>query len=154
MRTSDRRTRLAVGFLAASLALMTVIGPAAAAKPQPVTIVSPVVLVDGGYNYGTFTRSGSDLICASGSFVDTRYVWAGMPYGSNPHGDNLQVDKTFDCGNGLIYFRLKVHGVYVGETFNWVILGGTGAYAGLHGEGQGTTVYGDPLTNTYTGSLH
>ena len=50
--------------------------------------------------------------------------------------------------------RLLANPAFVTETFNWVILGGTGAYARLHGEGQGTTVYGDPLTNTYTGRLH
>ena len=42
------------------------------------------------------------------------------------------------------------------ETFSWVILGGTGDFADLHGSGQGTTVSdgSDPQTgnfNTYDG---
>ena len=153
MRTTDRGARATVAVLAAALALMTVIGPVAAAgPPQPVTIVSPITNVSDGYNYGSFTATGSGFICGSGDVLDTRYVWT--PSWRDPSGVQLLVDKTFTCPDGLIFFRLKVHGVSVSETFNWVILGGTGAYAGLHGEGQGTTDNEETPTNTYTGFLN
>ena len=101
-------------------------------------------------NAGWFEASGSDLICASGTVEDTWYVW-GLPH-------YLLVDKTFDCGDGLVFFRLSVHDpgdpVPVDETFTWTILGGTGAYVGLHGHGSGTTdaIAGGAL-NHYTGFL-
>ena len=91
-------------------------------------------------NTGTFSTSGSDLICSSGTVLDTRYVW-GQPHGrgGSPNGVQLQVDKTFDCGDGLLYFRLQIHGVLSSETYTWVILGGTGAYSAVRGQGSGVT---------------
>jgi hypothetical protein len=92
-------------------------------------------------NTGSFSKtSGSDLICDGGTVLDTRYVWgASRGRGGDPNGVQLQVDKTFDCGNGVVYFRLQIHGVFATETFTWVVLGGTGAYAGLRGQGSGWT---------------
>lgn len=148
MGTSDHRARAIVAALAASVALMTMIGPAVAAgPPQQVTIVSPMTVSGDPPNSGTFTTIGSDLICESGGVLDTRYVW-----GSN--GNKLLVDKTFTCGAGTIFFRLQVHGAGPRETFTWVILGGTGAYAHLHGQGSGTTgPSSGGATNTYAGYL-
>ena len=148
MRTSDRRARVLVAVLGASLALLTVVGSAAAApRPMPITIESAMtVSMPTAPNSGTFTSSGSDRICGSGSVLDTRYVWD-LP-------DHLLVDKTFDCGDGLVYFRLSVH--YSGdgdETFTWTILGGTDTYAGLHGHGSGTTTVDDGVVNHYIGFL-
>ena len=51
----------------------------------------------------------------------------------------LQVDKTFDCGNGLLYFRLQIHGVLASETYTWVVLGGTGPYSTVRGQGSAVT---------------
>jgi hypothetical protein len=72
--------------------------------------------------------------------LDTRYVW-GQPQGrgGNPNGVQLQVDKTFDCGDGLLYFRLQIHGVLASETYTWVVLGGTGPYSSVRGQGSGVT---------------
>jgi hypothetical protein len=149
MRTSDRRARVLVAVLGASLALLTVVGSVAAApRPQPVTIDSPMtVSMPTTPNSGTFTASGSDRICASGTVLDTRYVWD-LP-------DHLLVDKTFDCGGGLVDFRLSVHYSADGdETFTWTILGGTDTYAGLHGHGGGTTTTVDGgVVNHYVGFL-
>jgi hypothetical protein len=153
MRTSSHRAQAIVAALAASLALVTAIGPVAAAQPKPqqVTIVSDMT-VSGGLNYGTFTASGSPLICRSGLVADTRLV---MLRGSFETDYVLTVDKTFTCSASDTFFaRLLVRGNGGVETFTWVILGGTGTYHGLFGLGWGSTV---PIeggaTNTYTGYL-
>jgi hypothetical protein len=153
MRTSSHRARAIVAALAASLALATAIGPVAAAQPRPqqVTIVSDMT-VPGNPNYGSFTASGSPLICRSGLVVDTRLV---MLRGSFETEYVLTVDKTFTCSESDTFFaRLLVRGNGGVETFAWVILGGTGKYHGLFGLGSGSTV---PIeggaTNTYTGYL-
>lgn len=141
----------AVSMLVASIALMGIAGPASAApRPEAVTI-SSVMLIVGDLSPGSFTRtSGSTRICESGDVQDTRWVWGG----STPHGTPLLVDKTFTCPDGLVFVQLQIRGVYVAERFSWVILGGTGAYAGLHGHGQGWTEYGDGwVENFYTGFL-
>jgi hypothetical protein len=158
-----RRIVLA-GLMAVSLvAVPVVVGPAAAAsRPQPVSIVSNMVMAD-PWNYGDFAASGSDLICAYGVVNDTRIVW-GVPrsyHARFPVGGQLVVDKTFTCGDGSgqIFFRLQIHGLWATETFTWVILGGTGEYANLNGQGSGTTDYNivdDTListTNYYSGAL-
>jgi hypothetical protein len=156
MRTSSHRAQAIGAALAASLALVTVIGPVAAAelRPHEVTIVSPMV-VPGNPNYGTFTASGSRLICRSGDVIDTRLV---LLKGSFETDFVLTVDKTFTCddGSGTFFARLLVRMSGGVETFVWVILGGTGRYHDLFGLGSGTTVPfdgGGGVTNTYLGYL-
>jgi len=153
MRTSSHRARAIVAALAASLALATAIGPVAAAQPKPrqVTIVSDMT-VPGNPNYGSFTASGSPLICRSGLVLDTRLV---MLRGSFETDYVLTVDKTFTCSESNTFFaRLLVHGNGGVETFTWAILGGTGKYHGLFGLGSGSTVpIEGGVTNTYTGYL-
>jgi hypothetical protein len=133
--------------------------PVAAGSPESVSIES-TMLIGGDFNEGTFTTtSGSGLLCDGGTVADSRYVWgASQGQGGNPHGLNLQVDKTFDCGDGLIYFRLQIRGVLAEETFLWTILGGTGPYEGLHGTGTGSTDTSDfgactCVVNFYSGYL-
>jgi hypothetical protein len=155
MRTSSHRARAIAAALAASLVLVTVIGPAAASTtPQPVTIVSPMT-VPGNPNYGLFTASGSSLICKSGVVIDTRLV---ILRGSFETDFVLTVNKTFTCddGSGMFFARLLVRMSGGVETFAWVILGGTGRYHDLFGLGGGATVPfedGGGVTNTYTGYI-
>ena len=153
MRTSSHRARAIVAALAASLVLVTVIGPAAATtSPQRVTIVSHMT-VPGNPNYGSFTASGSPLICESGLVIDTRLD---LLRGSFEADYLLTVNKTFTCGDGsgAFFARLLVRSTAGVETFTWVILGGTGRYHDLFGLGSGTTVLIDGgVTNTYTGYL-
>ncbi|MGD0020638.1 MAG: hypothetical protein ABSD62_15465 [Candidatus Limnocylindrales bacterium] len=125
-----------------------------------------------GFNYGTFATRGSDLICRSGRVDDTSYDYVAVRWFSN--GDalaTLDVGKTFTCADGgQIFFRFEAHQYYhdpaannyipTAETFTWVILGGTGAYAPLRGQGLGVTDFHvvDHLlvsdTNYYFGSLN
>ena len=154
MRTTSRRARAVIAAVAASLALATVIGPAAAAEPRPqgVTIVSPMV-VPGNPNDGTFAASGSALICGSGDVVDTRLV---VLRGSLETDFVITVNKTFTCDDesGTFFARLLVRSTGGYETFTWAILGGTGAYRCLSGLGSGSTVpIEGGVTNTYIGYL-
>ena len=107
---------------------------------------------NGNPNYGSFTSSGSPLICRSGLVVDTRLV---MLRGSFETDYVLTVDKTFTCSESNTFFaRLWVRGSGGVETFTWVIVGGTGTYRGLFGLGSGSTVSTEGrATNTYTGYL-
>ena len=160
MRNSTGRRRLTAAALAAAMALIMMVGPAAAAPtPEAVNIVSTMYVAGGPPNHGTFNASGSNLICADGTVDDTRYVWSASPWpGGNPQGVPLLVEKTFVCPDGEISLRLTIQGVYVNEVFTWVVLGGTGRYAGLHGQGQGWTDYSTfnvdgTVVNYYTGYL-
>jgi hypothetical protein len=159
--TLKRRARAIVAVLGATVALVTAIAPVAAAAPQQVTIVSHVTFVDGGPNYGDFVASGpavdGGLICASGTFVDTGIRLAGLP--SPRGGVQLQVVKQFTCEDGFDTFVVKLQiqadfntGI---ESFNWVVLDGTGDYAALRGRGGGSTVPEPPTgnINTYEGFL-
>jgi hypothetical protein len=149
-----------VAALATVLAV-TVASPVAAASPSGVTIVSHMNFNPDGFNFGDFVASGpavdQGLICASGSVDDTRLIFAG---GQSNRGAQIPVRKTFTCddGSGEIFVQIQVHLDFATstETFSWVILGGTGEYAGLSGSGLGSTVSdgSDPQTgnfNTYTG---
>jgi hypothetical protein len=142
-----------LGVICAAGLLLAVLAPAAVAAqgPQAVTIDSTMTINYPDPNSGTFTRtSGSDLICETGSVLDTRYVPADLSDLRN----HLLVDKTFDCGDGQVYLRLQVHFAGGDETFTWTVLGGTGTYARLRGQGDGTT---EPIEggviNHYTGFL-
>jgi hypothetical protein len=159
MPTGNRRARATVAVLAASLALVTVIGPVAAAAPQHVSIVSDVTFAPQGEpNFGDFEASGDaaeeGLICESGTFVDTGIYFAG--YQSGRGTVQLQVFKELYCGGGSIFVKMQIQAnVDTGfETFTWVVQGGTGAYEHLRGSGRGHTVpRAGGNTNYYHGFL-
>jgi len=149
--------RAIVVVLAAATALVVAIGPVAAASPQPVTISSVMTFHDTGPSTGTFDATGSSLICAQGTVVDIGLIFSGARSG---HGYQVLVRKLFTCsdGSGTIFVKLQVQGNNDGtESFEWVIQGGTGAYASLTGSGRGSSVpVGDPesgIVNTYVGFL-
>jgi hypothetical protein len=165
MRPATRRTRAILGALAASMALVIVVGPVAAASPQSMTIVSKVTFNPDGPNYGDFTITGaaadSHLVCASGTFEDTGIHFAG--YQSDHAGRTvvqLQVYKTFTCGDGsgTFFVKMQIQADFdTGyETFTWVVQGGTDSYGHLRGSGSGSTVPDadrNGNTNTFTGFL-
>jgi len=146
--------------LAATLALVGIAGPVAAATPKAATIVSHVTFNPDGPNFGDFTASGpavdAGVLCRAGTFADNGIRFAGF------QGNNLvqlQVLKTFTCADGSGTFAVKMQiradfntGM---ETFNWVITDGSGAYDSLHGSGTGSTVPNAPIgnINTFEGLL-
>ena len=156
-----RRRASAIG-LATSLAVLGGGSPVLAAAPEGVHIVSHMDFNEDTFNTGDFTASGdaveSGTFCAAGIVEDTRIILAG---GQSGRGLQIPVRKTFICedgGEGEIFVKIQVHLDFETstETFSWVILGGTGDFAGIHGSGQGTTVSdgSDPQTgnfNTYDG---
>jgi hypothetical protein len=158
--TRTIRTIAAVTALAAALVVGTV-SPVLAGPPVAVSIVSHMDFNPDGFNTGTFSASGpavgQGLICASGRVEDTRLIFAGFQSG---RGAQIPVRKTFTCPDGELFIKIQVHLDFATstETFSWVVLGGSGAYAGVQGSGQGTTVSdgSDPQTgnfNNYSGSL-
>ena len=160
MQTRHHGVRPFAALLAGAL-VISVAWPVAAGAPEAVTIVSDVTFVEGGPNIGSFTTSGdaadSGAICPAGSFEDTSIRFAG---GQARTGIvQLQVFKIFTCDDGSGTFDVKMQiqanfdtGI---ETFTWVVTGGSGDYASLHGAGSGSTVpRPGGNTNTYVGMLH
>jgi hypothetical protein len=157
MPPSNRRVRAIVALLAATLALMTVIAPVAAAPARHVHIVSHVTFDPAG-NHGTFEASGdavsSGLICATGSFVDTGFRFQGFQSGRKVQ---IVVFKTFTCpGEGTFFIKMQINANFDGtESFAWVVQGGTDAYANLRGGGNGSTVpVFDPQSGDETGNIN
>jgi hypothetical protein len=164
MRTSNHPARAIAAVIAATMVLLSVIGPVAAGSPQQVEIISHMNFNPHGPNFGDFDASGvavdSGLICASGTVLDTGIVFGGFQSGRSVQ---ILVRKTFTCadGSGAFFVKIQVHLDLETSTevFTWVVLGGTGRYENLRGSGDGTTVGdgSDPQTgnfNTYTGGLH
>ena len=160
MQTRHHGVRPFAALLAGALTI-SVAWPVAAGAPEAVTIVSDVTFVEGGPNIGSFTTSGdaadSGAICGAGSFEDTGIRFAG---GQARTGIvQLQVFKTFTCDDGSGTFDVKMQiqanfdtGI---ETFTWVVIGGSGDDASLHGAGTGSTVpRPGGNTNTYVGMVH
>ena len=165
MWTTDRRRRPIVAVLGAILALIALVGPAAAGPAKSVTIISHVTFNPGDWNYGDFDASGAaadgGLICAHGTFVDTNIEFHG--YQSDRGVVQLRVDKHFTCNttlsgpNGTFDVKLQIQAnIDTGiETFSWVVKGGTGDLSSLRGAGRGSTVLNPPTgnINTYEGML-
>jgi hypothetical protein len=160
VQTRHHGGRPFAALLAGALTI-SVAWPVAAGAPEAVTIVSDVTFVEGGPNIGSFTTSGdaaeSGAICPAGSFEDTGIRFAG---GQARTGIvQLQVFKTFTCDDGSGTFDVKMQiqanfdtGI---ETFTWVVTGGSGDYASLHGAGTGSTVpRPGGNTNKYVGMLN
>lgn len=162
MRPMNYRAPVIVAMVVAAVTLVTVIAPVAAAAPKPVTLVVVNTFADPP-TFGTFTASGSavdsHLMCPIGTTVDTRNTFAG---GQSGHKLQILVLKEFTCadGSGTFVIKMQVHiDSATGETFTWVVLGGTGDYGHLQGSGPGTTVDlptdsdGGHNQNTYSGFL-
>ncbi len=162
MRPINQRARVVVAIVLAAVTLVTVIAPAAAAAPKPVTIDVVNTFADGP-PFGTFTASGSavdsGLICPSGATLDPLDLFAG---GQSGRKLQILVLKQFTCddGSGTFLIKMQVHIDFAtGETFTWVVLNGTGDYEHLNGGGPGATLSlpddddGGHNENIYTGFL-
>ncbi len=100
------------------------------------------------------------LVCDAGIVVDD----SGKVTGFSPNGFNFQGVKHFICedGSGDFFVNLQARIDFrKGTTFQWNVLRGTGAYADLHGAGNGFGLPGVPCGNpddcvfdVYFGGLH
>jgi hypothetical protein len=160
MRRTHRIARSMMVVFGVALALGVGVAPAAAAAPQQVTIVSHVTFNPDGPNFGDFTASGpavdSGQLCAAGTFVDTNIRFAGFQ--SDRGMVQLQVVKEFSCGGSdtfVVKLQIQANFDTGIETFTWVVMGGSGDFAGLRGSGRGSTVPNPPTgnINTYIGFL-
>jgi hypothetical protein len=129
--------------------------PAAHASPsQSVTITAYLNFTEAPQPpYGNFVASG--VVCPSGGFTDDVHTISGDGGGVR----NVLVRETYTCddGSGTFTIQFVAHNTAnpTGST-TWKVIGGTGAYATLHGTGTSTSVQTGPLTATVTetGSMH
>ena len=144
-------------FVAAIAALMLIlaVAPAAATPPTDVEFEVETSFGTGG---GPFTASGpavdAGLMCPEGE--TTLEFWMIVGFKSSP-GMNFQVIKKFACddGSGDFLVKLQVRSDRKGVNFNWMILGGTGAYSSFHGSGQGVGIGIDEgILDLYAGAVH
>jgi hypothetical protein len=160
-----RKAILLVAVMALFLVALP-IGPASASPPEQVTFVGPAYFMGPDAGAGLFTATGpavdSGAMCPGGTVLDV-FGKLAPKMGQSPNGFNMQIVNEFTCGDGTGTFmiKLQVHITYY-PTFNWVVVGGTGDYEDLRGNGDG---YGDhPLFNgapvpigvwdVYEGKLH
>jgi hypothetical protein len=145
---------LAVVFLLA-INVSTVV----AAPPMPIHIEALEWLGDS--NPVPFIASGTavnnGLVCAAGMVEDVSITW------NNPAGpfQMLWVLKRFDCDDGSGTFDIKLVVKLDLATHNttarWQIVGGTGQYAGLKGQGSLVGISNYPVTSIldiYDGKVH
>jgi hypothetical protein len=149
--------------IVAALALMLVavpLTPAGATPPLEVAFEVPTSIPpEGGPSSGPFVATGpavSDgIMCETGQTIDVFGKASGF---QSNRGVNFQVVKLFTCddGSGEFFVKLQVRIDQKGDNFNWTVVGGTGAYADLHGTGGGI---GIPLPDNavldlYDGQVH
>jgi len=151
--------RLTVVLLLGVVAL-AVLAAGGSAKPPPPLGVSFVVTETFGAG-GPFQASGLavdfGLVCPAGSTVDLGERVA-PNNGQTDAGVNFTSFKRFDCTGGSFEVKLQVRLNKNGDNFNWTITDGTGAYATLHGSGQGYGIYPTTpppdVTDYYFGTVH
>ncbi len=146
----------------AAVLVLSLVGATVVMAAAPLAVHIEVVENTGDQPPEAFVASGpavdSGLVCANG-YVDEvgPTISSGSPGGAFAI---LRVVKRFDCGGGdtfdvrmVVWLDLTTH--YT--TAHWTVIGGTGAYAKLHGNGTlaGTPIVpGSSITDVYEGMLH
>jgi hypothetical protein len=113
----------------AGIAFVALASPAAATRPEPVTITIDQHLTGPNTAAGTWTASGA--ISDSGDYAET--------FRLRPSGA-IQGTKTLTSLNGMIILRAVGVLEFTGPTTavihgHWVVLSGAGDYTHLHGQG-------------------
>jgi len=112
---------------------------ASATRPSAVTV--HVDLIAGS---DTWTASGA--ITDSGTSEFSRFFRTAIP---SPSVGVSHADIVFEGAAGSFTLRSQSlqHDLFTAEG-TWVVLGGTGAYAGIYGEGKVSFVFTGPGTGT------
>lgn len=169
MTRRDEAMKWILTMTCCALALGAAALPAAAAPPQDVTISSTFVAVGdltSGTTTGTFSISGA---ITDGGALTGDYIFAGLGHLKTGSPNAIDADQTLIGEEGTISIAIVglygpfVDGVTTGSG-RWLVVGGSGAYAGLRGEGSWTATAdftaafagtGPPVVvHTDTGQLH
>jgi hypothetical protein len=129
--------------LAAATVALVMLMPASASAGAipPLGVGFDVQTAFTGPSGGPFTAHGVAVdvgwMCASGWTTDT---W--LKISGQTQGENYQVVKEFVCadGTGSFALKLQVRNDRKGDLYSWMVVGGDGNYASMHGSGSG---YGD-----------
>jgi len=144
-----RRVGLTLGLIGA---LALALAPVASAAPPVTTINIHVVFGE----TETFTAAGG-VVCSSGVAVTDPFFGAGG--GSKGRGINtFHLIKTLTCDDLSGTFQIKVEAANPftspGTVGGFAVVGGTGAYASLHGAGSLVGFgFDGGLDDVYTGLL-
>lgn len=149
----------ALSVLIALGLLIVTVSAASAAPPLNLHIeVNEFINTSGESFLATGPAVDAGVVCPSGTVDDVSTVVSGAPGGSL---SILHVLKHFTCGDlsGTFDVRLVVRldNVTHETTASWMIVGGTGAYASLHGNGSlaGTPIVpGTSIHDAYDGKVH
>ena len=159
--------RLILLAAVAALFLVTLpVASAVAAPPERVDFVGDAFFAGPNAGTGNFIATGpardSGAICESG---DTADLFTNTH--TTPKGVNLKILKEFTCDDGTGTFQVKLQVQIPSEqlsTFRWVVVGGTGDYEDLKGNGSGFAVAWLPsgsdfstangVVDVYEGKLH
>jgi hypothetical protein len=144
-----RYIRGPLGVGAALLLLIVAAGPAAATPGTPVRITSSVVV---GPFTGTWSAVGG--IADSGTLVEPRVNFVG--------NGELHINRLVTATAGTFTLRIDSKAIFeqdgsVDFSGRWVVIAGTGMYAGLRGEGTRAAQIAadsDVVVETLTGSVH
>lgn len=133
--------------------LLVTVVPAGATPPGDVSIENHIADVNDPAP--TPFTSSNEIICSAGEVETVGFKAAG----NSPKGVNFQVIKLFTCDDGEFVIKLQVRLPFeppFNTSFNWVVLGGTGAYERLRGSGSGIGVNCgfDCVTDMYEGGFH
>ena len=126
------------------------------ANPREPTIVTDITFPEEGEPFGTFTASAP--LCPFGTFVD-EFVGGGGNFRGPVFYGSGTVRKAFTCADGSGTFTILFHPQFTPATpaeceqaGPFAVLGGTGAYAHLRGDGDFCVfAEGDGVTETFTG---
>jgi hypothetical protein len=130
-----------LGLIGLAIAVSVAAQTAAAAPPQDVTISSTFIGVGdltAGTTSGTFCISGAISDCGT---LSGDYSFAGLGHLKTGNPNSIHADQSLTGSNGTIAIAIDglygpfVDGVTTGSG-RWVVVDGTGEYAGLHGEGS------------------
>jgi len=160
MPTQNRRTRILVAVLAATMALVAVGSPVAAGGgiggPRPIVLEMAERRADDGSLLVHFFMNANHnpYVCAAGLQNDRD------PFEWIDNGDgtaNVTLGKELVCPRGSVYAVMHIYIDFNAgsESTTWEITGGTGPYKTLHGTGTAGTpmVIGGIKFGAWTGVI-